>query len=111
MNDFELELFTDSAGNVNLGTLWGNDWYSLRLFSLVFPVEHSEIFLYVIFFQLFPITMSFEVWVKTLSGKLVIIHTDNVALVSILNQKTVRTVIYFRGSKYLSKILSNDNKK
>lgn len=68
LNDFELELFTDSAGNVNLGSLWSNDWYSLRLFSLIFPVEHSDIFLYIIFFQLFPITMSFEVWGKTLSG-------------------------------------------
>lgn len=90
LNDFDLELFTDSAGNASLGcgAVFGTHWV-----YLAWPDQWkgSDIFSDITFLELVPITMAFEVWGSSLSGQRVIIHTDNVALVSILNSKTSKS--------------------
>lgn len=40
------------------------------------------------FLELVPIAMAFSIWGTKLAGKRVILHTDNQALVSILNTQT-----------------------
>lgn len=89
-NGCDLELFTDSAGNPDLGCgavfgshwvylLWPQNWKSLNVFSLI------------TFLELVPIAMAFAVWGRELLGKKVILHTDNQALVIILNTKTSKS--------------------
>jgi hypothetical protein len=83
-------LFTDSAGNSSLGcaAVFSTQWA-----YLAWPKQWGgfDIFADITFLELVPIAMAFEVWGKSLSGQKVIIHTDNIALVSILNSKTSRS--------------------
>jgi hypothetical protein len=43
------------------------------------------------FLELVPIAMAFHIWSQGLAGKRLILHTDNQALVSILNSKTSKS--------------------
>lgn len=43
------------------------------------------------FLELVPIAMAFSIWGTKLAGKRVILHTDNKALVSILNTQTSKS--------------------
>lgn len=89
-NDIDFQLYTDDAGNDDLGCGevfghhwvylgWPNHWKALDIFSDI------------TFFELFPITMTFAICGSNLSGKRLIIHTDNEALVSILNFYTSKS--------------------
>lgn len=88
--DFDLHLFTDSAGCPDLGCgavfvshwaymLWPQEW------------KNSSIFKQVTFLELVPIVMAFTIWANQFQGKKIILHTDNKALVSILNSKTSKS--------------------
>lgn len=89
-NDFQLELFTDSAGSENLGcgAIFGTHWA-----FLTWPESWKGacIFRDITFLELVPIAMAFSIWGKELVGKRVILHTDNKALVTILNTKTSKS--------------------
>ena len=89
-NDFELELFTDSAGNSQLGcgAILEKHWAFLH-----WPAqwEGSELIRDITFLELVPIAMAFHIWSQKLAGKRLILHTDNQALVSILNSKTSKS--------------------
>ncbi|XP_062588297.1 uncharacterized protein LOC134249973 [Saccostrea cucullata] len=88
--DFDLQLFTDSAGHADLGcgAIFESHWA-----YMVWPQKwrHSNIFKQVTFLELVPIVMAFTIWGEKFQGKKVILHTDNKALVSILNSKTSKS--------------------
>lgn len=83
-NDFDLQLYTDSAGNADLGcgTVFGHHW---AYFGWPDHWKAYDIFSDITFLELVPITMAFAIWGSNSSGKRLIIHTDNEALVSNLN--------------------------
>lgn len=107
-NDFDLQLYTDSAGNADLGcgAVFGHHWAYLG-----WP-DHwkaSDIFSDITFLELVPITMAFAIWGSNLSGKRLIIHTDNEALVSILNCNTSKSkrVMYLLRQLVLQGLMLN----
>ena len=89
-NDFDMELFTDSAGNIELGcgAILGKQWAFMQWPS---QWKGLEIIKDITFLELVPIAMAFEIWGEKLAGKKVILHTDNQALVSILNSNTSKS--------------------
>lgn len=81
-NNFQLELFTDSADSENLGcrAIFGTYWA-----FLTWPEswKGAGIFRDITFLRLVPIAMVFSIWGKELVGKRVIPHTDDKAFVTI----------------------------
>lgn len=107
-NDFDLQLYTDTAGIADLGCgavfchHWAySDWPDIW--------NASDIFSDITFLELVPITMSFVIWGSNLSGKRLIIHTDNEALVSILNLNTSKSkrVMYLLRQLLLQGLMLN----
>ena len=82
----DLSLFTDSAGNAKLGcaAIFRNHWVFLR-----WPKEweNKQIIHDITFLELVPVCLAFCIWANQLKHKKIIINTDNMALVSILNKK------------------------
>ena len=73
-----LRLYTDSSGKLGFGAVFGKAWL-----HDTWPDEwlHFDIS----FLELFPIVLSAHLWGHRLSNRTVEFHTDNIALVSILN--------------------------
>ena len=83
----DLQLFTDSDGCSDLGCgavfdshwqcmQWAQEWKEIKYFKLV------------TFLELVPIVIAVTIWADQFQGKKIIFHTDNNALISILNSKT-----------------------
>jgi hypothetical protein len=78
-----LNLVTDASGSIGFGAVLGthwfqgkwNDWWRQQNITLL---------------ELYPIVMALETWVDCFSNKQVLIQTDNMALVSILNKQTAK---------------------
>ncbi|KAK3106899.1 hypothetical protein FSP39_002409, partial [Pinctada imbricata] len=89
-SDSTLHLFTDSAGNAQLGcgAILGTHWAYL-------PWPHSwantDILHDMSSLELVPIVLAFTLWCNDLANKRIIIHKDNEALVSILNCQTSKS--------------------
>ena len=88
--DTTLHLFTDSAGNAQLGcgTILGTHWTFLP-----WPRHwaNSEILRDMTFLELVPIVIALSLWYTLLSKKKLVIHTDNQALVSVINCQTSKS--------------------
>ena len=83
----ELELFTDSAGNPNLGfgtyfagkwayAPWPKSWVELGITEDITVLE------------MFPILVSLHIWGAQLRNKKIVFHCDNLASVHIVNSMT-----------------------
>jgi len=84
----EISFFTDSAGSPNLGSgLFFKKHWSF------FPWPESwrgkEIMSDITFLELVPIVLSIFLFRHYLANKWIVFHTDNKALVSILNKKII----------------------
>lgn len=101
-------MYTDSAGNADLGcgAVFGHHWAYLGWSD---HWKASDIFSVITFLELVPITMAFAIWGSNLSGKQLIIHTDNEALVSILNCNTSKSkrVMYLLRQLVLQGLMLN----
>lgn len=86
----ELDLFSDSAGNPYLGcaVYFSGHWTYLQWPS---PWNNTEIMSDITFLELVPIVLSVWLFKDLLVNKRVMFHTDNKALVSILNKKTSKS--------------------
>lgn len=72
--------------NFGCGAFLHGEWTFLK-----WPVSWSdEVFKDMTFLELIPIVLSFYLWDLKLKGKKIIIHTDNLSLVQILNKKSSR---------------------
>ena len=89
-SDDELELFTDSAGQGNLGcsAIFKTHWAFMK-----WPLawQDNDILQDISFLELVPIVMAIHIWGSCLTNKRVILHTDNKALVSILNKRSSKS--------------------
>ena len=76
-----LELYTDSAGSKGYGAVFGNHWL-----CGAWPPSWQS--LNIATLELFPIVIALHIWGPTISHKCVLLFTDNVALVDIINKQT-----------------------
>ena len=76
-----LRLYTNSSGKLGFGAVFGKAWL-----HGTWPDEwlHFDIS----FLELYPIVLSAHLWGHRLSNRAVEFHTDNIALVSILNNSS-----------------------
>ena len=85
-----LQLYTDSAGRANLGcaAIFQTHWIFLP-----WPINWSSKHLLndITFLELVPIVLAFYVWEESLKNRRLILNTDNMALVSVLNTKTSKS--------------------
>lgn len=90
MTNSDLQLYTDSAGNANLGcgAILGKQWL-----VLAWPMEWKgcDIMRDITFLELVPIVLALYVWSDVLRNKKVVFHCDNLALVTVLNNKTSKS--------------------
>ena len=78
-----LHLFTDAAGSLGYGAVFGQQWF---YGSWPESWANENITLK----ELYPIVAAVYTWGNTWQNKKIMIHTDNEALVSIINSKTSR---------------------
>ena len=86
----QIDLFTDSAGNPKLGC---GVYYSGHWTFFQWPENWGkpEIMLDITFLELVPILLSIFLFKDELCNKQILFHTDNKALVAILNKKSSRS--------------------
>ena len=75
-------LYTDASQSLGCGGLLVNAW-----FSIPWPTEWWSQQT-ITFLELVPIVLALETWGHILSNKAVILHTDNMSPVSIINNQT-----------------------
>ena len=79
--DEALRLFTDSSGSIGYGAVFGNHWL-----HGIWPSEWEGFD--ITFLELYPIVLAAHLWGTRFSNQTVEFHTDNMALVSILNKSS-----------------------
>lgn len=76
-----LHLYTDAAGGSGFGAVFGSHWFYGQ-----WPVQLSPF--HITFKEFFPIVLAVELWGPLLQDKCIIFHSDNMAVVHILNSQT-----------------------
>lgn len=76
-----LHLHTDASGNIGFGAIFGSHW----LYS-TWPPKLAH--LHITYKELFPIVLALEIWGPLLTNKCIVLHTDNAAVVHIINRQT-----------------------
>ena len=106
-SDEELELFTDAAGSKELGcgAYFQGSWVSFK-----WPECWSnETMRDITFLEVVPILLAFLTWDSQLKGKKIILRSDNLSVVEIINKKTSRNsrVMYLIRHLTLALLLNN----
>ena len=81
LTDTSLHLHTDAAGSFGFGGIFGSHWFYGE-----WPLQcksHN-----ITFKELFPIVLAFDTWGPILKNKCITVHSDNQAVVFILNKQT-----------------------
>ena len=76
-----LHLYTDSAASIGFGGVYGNKWF-VGEWSLACRKLNIAIL------ELYPICVALYVWGNCIKNKSVVMHTDNMAVMYILNNHT-----------------------
>ena len=76
-----LELYTDAAGSVGFGAVFGKHWFGGE-----WPVTWRSYNIAVL--ELFPIVLALHIWGHLMTDKCVIFFSDNAAVVDIINKQT-----------------------
>ena len=84
VSDQHLHLYTDSAKTIGYGGIFGREW-----FHGIWPNKYIKR-LDITTLELYPIVIALEIWGEELRNLNINIHTDNQALVSIINSQTVK---------------------
>ena len=74
-------LYSDASSTIGFGAIFGNKWFSGTWEDSLF--HHSILVL-----ELVPIVMCFHIFAQIMQNRSIIIHTDNMSLVHILNNQT-----------------------
>lgn len=86
-NNDTLQLFTDSCGSCGGGAFFNNHWT-----VLVWPSTWDlELRRDITYLELIPILVAIWLWSEQLAAKKLLINTDNMALVHIVNSKSSKT--------------------
>ena len=81
LNSDTLHLYTDAAGSFGYSAIFQSHW-----FYGAWSKTYSE--MNITFKEMFPIVLAFEVWGVSLANKCISLHSDNMAVVHILNKQT-----------------------
>lgn len=86
----DLKLHTDSAGGVDLGcsAIFKTHWVFFKWPS---KWKKCPIMRDITFLELIPIFLAFLIWSKEFRFKRILLHTDNLSLIPILNKKTSKS--------------------
>ena len=76
-----MHLHTDAAGSLGFGAIFGSHWFYGE-----WPVQCQS--LNITFKELFPIVLAFDTWGHQLRNKCITVHSDNQAVVYILNKQS-----------------------
>jgi len=71
-------LYSDASGGFGCGALWGTQWFQFK-----WPQSYAEVTIAPK--ELVPIVMACMIWGSCWQGKVVHVHSDNEAVVSVLN--------------------------
>ncbi|XP_048757041.2 uncharacterized protein LOC130046337 isoform X1 [Ostrea edulis] len=82
-----LNLFTDSCASCGGGAFYNNSWLVIKWSS----TWDSQVLRDITFLELVPILCAFWVWAGSFESKKVLLHTDNLALVHILNSQSSKS--------------------
>lgn len=77
----ELDLVTDASGAVGYGALFGRQWFQGR-WSDWWRLQNITLL------ELYPIVLALETWAMAFQNKYLVIHTDNLDLVSVITKQT-----------------------
>ena len=89
ISNFDLQLFTDSAGGKTLGcaSYLHGEWAVLN-----WPKHwSSEILNDITYLEIIPVAMAINFWKERFETKQILFHCDNLAVVTILNSKTSKS--------------------
>jgi hypothetical protein len=77
----KLQLYTEAAWSLGFGAVLESEWFYGSWNELVtdYPIIYKE---------LYSIVLSIEVWGSQLANKCVVFHSDNMAVVYIINKQT-----------------------
>lgn len=78
-----LHLYTDASGALGYGAVLSEEW-----FYGTWPINWERQAKNITLKELFPIMAALEVWGNQLANKRILLHTDNMALVHIINRTT-----------------------
>ncbi len=92
-SDDILHLYIDASGSVGYGLVLGNS-YAYGVWPDELKKNHITLL------ELFPIFFAFKLFPDHLKNQKVRIHTDNIALVSILNNQTSKKTTYGNRSRF-----------
>ena len=85
----DLHLFTDSAGGSHGCAAYLEPHWSV--FKWPANWANTNLIRDITFLELIPISLAFMLWSHKLQGKKLLLHTDNLGLVSILNKKSSKS--------------------
>ncbi|MCM8922394.1 MAG: hypothetical protein LC540_20440 [Candidatus Thiodiazotropha sp.] len=78
-----LHLQTDAAGSHGFGAIFRKHWFNGLLPQIIAALP-------ITFKKLFPIVLSLEIWGPSLRNQCLIAHSDNAAVVYIVNKQTCK---------------------
>ena len=76
-----VNIYTDASKSIGLGAVLGRQWFSAKWPGSWWLDQN------ITFLEFIPITLALVAWHPVLSNKVVIFHTDNEALVSVINKQ------------------------
>ena len=82
LNSEEIHLFTDASG-IGFGLILGNEWACAG-----WPVKWQS--KNITIRELFPIFLALKLWGSAIENKCIVFHTDNEAVVHIINNQTCK---------------------
>ncbi|CAC5401117.1 unnamed protein product [Mytilus coruscus] len=82
----QLHLFTDASGTYGYGALFGSQWF-LGKWDTKWQKQN------IAFLELYPIVLAVEIWGHRFENQCIYFHTDNIALVSVINKQTSKDVL------------------
>ena len=85
LSNSHLHLHTDAAGSCGYAAIFGSHWFMGKWSEF-----HSS--LHITFQEMLPIVIAFEIWGAVLTNKCIVLHSDNMAVVHILNTHTSKDV-------------------
>lgn len=80
-NSQKLHLYTDAAGNFGYGAVFGTKWFYGTWENMGLRQVYN-----ITFKELFPIVIAVETWGDALANKSILFHSDNIAVVEIINK-------------------------
>ena len=82
-----LNLFKDSPGSYEAGAFFQNHWSYISWP----PSWESSVLKAITFLEIVPIVLAIHIWSSQFTAKKIILHTDNQALVQIINTNTSKS--------------------